>query len=87
MYAVSQEISSSSENMTAAIQDVAKGAGSQAEDLTQITKVLSKFAGELGDNEITNLINSIADQTNLLALNAAIETASAGEAGRGFAKE
>lgn len=43
--------------------------GSQSQEISQITKV----------------ITSIADQTNLLALNAAIEAARAGEHGKGFA--
>jgi len=54
--AISQQITSASENVTISIQDVAKGAGAQADDLTKMIGSLSSFARELD-----NIVNAIKD--------------------------
>ncbi len=88
-----QSVSSSTEEMVAAIREVAEQSSQSAvvadrakalsdEAQTQITG-LSDAAQEIG--QVVAMITDIADQTNLLALNATIEAARAGESGKGFA--
>ncbi len=88
-----RRVAESSEDLRAAIADVARqvGAGAQvaqraaasARTTDGTVQSLSSAAGRIG--EVVELISGIAAQTNLLALNATIEAARAGEAGKGFA--
>jgi methyl-accepting chemotaxis protein len=88
-----EEVAGAFNQMTAAIQEIAKSTVSfktiaqQAMDLVQTiqgaVEHLSSRSKEITD--VVNFVNNIAEQTNLLALNAAIEAARAGEAGKGFA--
>jgi hypothetical protein len=83
-----------------AVDEMAKGNDSSAQECTEISQnmlVVADFCRELNDStqninilmqELTSNnqeVMSVASQTNLLALNASIEAARAGEAGRGFA--
>lgn len=88
-----QSVSSATEEMVAAIREVAEqsaqssNVADQAKALTdnaqQQISGLYEAAQEIG--QVVAMITDIADQTNLLALNATIEAARAGEAGKGFA--
>jgi methyl-accepting chemotaxis protein len=86
-------VAAGSEQMTAAIQEIAGQVGrvseraqqiaAQAEATDATVRTLSTKAREV--DSVVGMIRAIADQTNLLALNATIEAARAGTAGRGFA--
>jgi methyl-accepting chemotaxis protein len=87
------QVASSTDQMDAAIREVAAGA-TEATTITfgAVDRVheakasvvqLDAQGKEIG--EVVMSITEIADQTNLLALNATIEAARAGAAGRGFA--
>jgi methyl-accepting chemotaxis protein len=81
------------EQMSAAIREIAAGAAEAATVAAQATMAaaatnttvsqLGASSAEIG--EVVKVITGIAGQTNLLALNATIEAARAGEAGKGFA--
>lgn len=88
------------EQVYKAVNELAAGNGSSAEECTNISNYMlnvTKFCKELNESmkkidlliqELTDNneeVVSIASQTNLLALNASIEAARAGEAGKGFA--
>lgn len=94
------EINQEFELVHKAVDEMAVGNNSSAEECTDISLSMSRimeFCDDLNRSmkEINDFINelsdnnkevvSIASQTNLLALNASIEAARAGEAGRGFA--
>ena len=94
------EINDSFEILHEAVDNMADGNASNAEESTEIAKhmhEITDFCRDLNKSmyEINDMIAelthnnedvvSIAEQTNLLALNASIEAARAGEAGRGFA--
>ncbi len=94
------EINDSFEVLHEAVDNMADGNASNAEESTEIAKhmhEITDFCRDLNKSmyEINDMIAelthnnedvvSIAEQTNLLALNAAIEAARAGEAGKGFA--
>lgn len=94
------EVNAEFEALHTAVDDMASGNNSNAEESTAIASEMhsvSAFCESLTDamEEIKGLLQelndnngevvSIASQTNLLALNASIEAARAGEAGRGFA--
>lgn len=95
-----EETAASMEQLTATVQNNAKGA-SEALTLSsnttnttrqgemQVKSVASMMEGIASEAEkirqFTSTVNSIAFQTNILALNAAVEAARAGEQGRGFA--
>ncbi|MFX0085996.1 MAG: methyl-accepting chemotaxis protein [Candidatus Hodarchaeota archaeon] len=86
----STEINSLSEDIATTIQQISRGASSQAElssrAIDEIMKMSEAVDQSLKDIEGTlQVIEDIAGQTNILALNAAIEAARAGEYGRGFA--
>jgi methyl-accepting chemotaxis protein len=51
---ISEEMASSSENVSTSISEVAKGTGSQAEELISITLTLNEFA-----NKLENMVQSI----------------------------
>ncbi len=88
-----QSVATSTSQMTASIQEIARNsheAASIATAAVEVADTANTTVARLGDSsaEIGNvikLITSIAEQTNLLALNATIEAARAGEAGKGFA--
>jgi len=66
---VSKQMASSADNVSSAIQDVAKGTGSQAEDLVDISGVVNAFGNEIGEsveafNEITVLSDKIQSTAN-----------------------
>ena len=94
------EINDSFEVLHEAVDNMADGNASNAEESTEIAKhmhEITDFCRDLNKSmyEINDMIAelthnnedvvSIAEQTNLLALNASIEAARAGEAGKGFA--
>lgn len=81
----SNELGSSSEELTAVMQDM----GVQAEGLANTYNSLLEFINEISKKiedaeNIIDIVNSIAGQTRLLGLNASIEAARAGDYGRGF---
>ena len=93
---INQEFSS----LYTAVDHMAEGNNSNAEESTAISEEMTEIAHFCDDlnvslGQIDHLLQelsqnnaevvSIASQTNLLALNASIEAARAGEAGRGFA--
>lgn len=86
-------VASSSEEMTATINEIAKNAETaraMSIQTGQKIKNASLQVNRLGQDVrkidmFRESINEISEQTNLLALNATIEAARAGEAGRGFA--
>lgn len=70
--------------------DLAAGAGSLAENGTQVVQQAITGMTEISQTSqqitsIIEVISAISFQTHLLALNAAVEAARAGEEGRGFA--
>lgn len=87
------EISSSIQNMSAAIDEINKNMVSSknaVSDISQKIRTTSTASSELmgtvdSMGDVVQLIRDIAEQVNLLALNATIEAARAGEAGKGFA--
>ncbi len=86
-------IAKGSEEMDAAIREIARHAteaASVAVQAVEVAGVTTTQVGRLGESSaeiatVVEMITSIAEQTNLLALNATIEAARAGEAGKGFA--
>lgn len=65
---VSEQMAGTAENVAQAIQEVARGTGSQAEDLVKITSVLTNFSGEL-DNML-KAINEIDENTKAIGVRA-----------------
>lgn len=86
-------VASSTEEMTATVNEIAKNAESARNMSTRTLErigIASAKVNQLIDSAkaidaFTESINEISEQTNLLALNATIEAARAGEAGKGFA--
>jgi methyl-accepting chemotaxis protein len=93
MQATAENLSSASEQLTAAINEISKqvtesthvatSGATQAEQANATTTALAKKSKDVG--AVVDLISNVAGQTNLLALNATIEAARAGEQGKGFA--
>lgn len=69
---VADQMSSSSENVTNAITDIAKGTGSQAGDLVSVVDILNNFGEQLEEivtsikdiDDNSNEINSMANESN-----------------------
>ncbi|MBK1698211.1 methyl-accepting chemotaxis protein [Rhodovibrio salinarum] len=88
-----QTVAAATEELSAAIQEIASQAGraaetaktatTEAERSNQSVNALAEKVDRIGS--VVVMIQDIAEQTNLLALNATIEAARAGEAGKGFA--
>jgi methyl-accepting chemotaxis protein len=86
-------IASSTEEMTATVNEIAESAEKArgiAETAVKQSHATSVKMSDLGESaqkigRVTETITEISEQTNLLALNATIEAARAGEAGKGFA--
>ncbi|MFW9997638.1 MAG: cache domain-containing protein [Candidatus Odinarchaeota archaeon] len=85
-----EEVNASSEEISAVIQQMNRGAQTQAEQINNTVfnvqelmetsdKIIKDIAGAV------ELITDVTAQTNMLALNAAIEAARAGDYGKGFA--
>ena len=93
MSATTSETGAAIENIARLSSTVAEGASRQivsieaAQSVNREAERLAAEAARLAEQGValTSQISAIADQTNLLALNAAIEAARAGETGRGFA--
>lgn len=91
--AVGHSVASSTTEMAATIDEIAKSvsrtatlaqeAETHAQSSTNATEALQESSKAIG--KVVNVIQELADQTNLLALNATIEAARAGENGRSFA--
>lgn len=83
---VTENISSSAEQLSATTEDLASSAmflsGNVTEVLDQTQDILKLIEKT---NYILDFVNSVATNSRLLGLNAAIEAARAGEFGRGFA--
>lgn len=82
---VAKQLSDSLEQMTLAMNEIAKG----AETLAVVGRNLSEKVQQLNSKTvetglIMNVIKQISNQTNLLGINAAIESARVGEDGRAF---
>lgn len=83
---VAQIIVESSEQTTAATQELAATATELASDIDEIRKGLENISTDIKKTDnILKFVNEVAANSNLLGLNAAIEAARAGEHGRGFA--
>jgi methyl-accepting chemotaxis protein len=90
---MAQAIASASEQMMAAISEIARNpqrAARTANEAARAAETANETVTKLGQSSaqvggIVELISRIASQTRLLALNATIEAARVGEAGRGFA--
>ena len=86
-------ISTSAEEMTATIGEIANNSSNARNITTEATDEAVKASGiikNLGEaaleiSTVTESISNISAQTNILALNATIEAARAGAAGKGFA--
>ena len=90
---MAQAIASESEQMMAAISEIARNAqkaAATANEAARTAEAANETVTKLGQSSaevggVVDLISRIASQTRLLALNATIEAARVGEAGRGFA--
>lgn len=82
---VTQNLSSSSEQLTAATEDIASSATQLLNNVSDVL-VQTHEIGELIEqtNIILDFVNNVASNSKLLGLNAAIEAARAGDSGKGF---
>ncbi len=65
LLAVSKSMTVAADHVTSAIQDIAKGAGEQAEELSVMLGSLDHFSVELG--EVVQLLDNIGQKTNMIS--------------------
>ncbi len=66
LFTISKTVTDATDNVTVAIQDVAKGASEQAEELCNILNRLNHFSTELGN--VAQLINNIDKNTSGISI-------------------